>query len=169
MKREKTIKQKEDKRLYDKKRYYENKEREILRKKEYFLANKERVNEYHKAYNKIQRKTNPNFKLTCLIRTAIGDCFRTNGYTKASRTYDILGCSFDTFKQHLEAQFESWMSWDNHGLYNGTENHGWDIDHIIPVSSAVTEEDVIRLNHYSNLQPLCSYTNRYVKRNKFMK
>jgi hypothetical protein len=50
--------------------------------------------------------------------------------------------------------------------YNGSENFGWDIDHFIPVSSAKTEEDIVKLNHYTNLQPLCSYVNRYIKRNK---
>ena len=58
------------------------------------------------------------------------------------------------------------MTWENHGKYNGEINYGWDLDHIIPISSAITIEDVINLNHHTNLQPLCSYTNRYVKRNK---
>lgn len=57
------------------------------------------------------------------------------------------------------------MTWDNHGKYNGELNYGWDIDHIIPTSSANTEEELIKLNHYTNLQPLCSYVNRYVKKN----
>lgn len=56
------------------------------------------------------------------------------------------------------------MDWNNYGLYNGTENYGWDIDHIECMSKAITEEDVIRLNHYTNLQPLCSYTNRVIKK-----
>ena len=55
------------------------------------------------------------------------------------------------------------MSWNNYGLYNGELNYGWDIDHIMPLSSAKTQEDIIKLNHYSNLQPLCSYHNRWVK------
>jgi hypothetical protein len=55
------------------------------------------------------------------------------------------------------------MIWDNYGLYNGTE-YGWDIDHIIPSSSAITEEELLKLNHFSNLQPLCSYFNRDIKR-----
>jgi len=54
------------------------------------------------------------------------------------------------------------MSWDNHGLYNGEFNYGWDIDHIIPASS---EEEILRLNHYTNLQPLCSKINRDIKKN----
>lgn len=44
-------------------------------------------------------------------------------------------------------------------------NKSWDIDHIIPIDSAINEVDIIRLNHYTNLQPLCSYMNRYIKRN----
>ena len=28
------------------------------------------------------------------------------------------------------------------------------MDHIIPISSAETEEDIYRLNHYTNFQPL---------------
>jgi hypothetical protein len=55
------------------------------------------------------------------------------------------------------------MNWENRGLYNGELNYGWDVDHITPISSAKTEEDVVRLNHYTNLQPLCSYINRAIK------
>ena len=33
------------------------------------------------------------------------------------------------------------------------------IDHIIPISSAKTKEDVIKLNHYSNLQYLFAEDN----------
>ena len=57
------------------------------------------------------------------------------------------------------------MSWENYGLYNGDLNYGWDIDHIIPLSSTLSEDEIIKLNHYTNLQPLDSYINRYVKRN----
>ena len=56
------------------------------------------------------------------------------------------------------------MNWDNYGLYNGEEKYGWDLDHIVPLSSAECEGDIYRLNHYSNIQPLCSYVNRDVKR-----
>lgn len=56
------------------------------------------------------------------------------------------------------------MTWDNKGLYNGEEGYGWDIDHIIPLSTATTEEDIVKLNHFTNLQPLCSYVNRVIKK-----
>jgi len=59
------------------------------------------------------------------------------------------------------------MNWFNYGNWNGIPNKknvSWEIDHIMPLDSAKTEEDIIRLNHYTNLQPLCSYTNRWVKK-----
>lgn len=57
------------------------------------------------------------------------------------------------------------MTWDNYGKYSkGFENFGWDIDHIIPISSAKTTDEVLLLNHYTNLRPLCSYINRYIKK-----
>ncbi len=90
------------------------------------------------------------------------------GYSKNSKTFNILGCSFEDFKFYLESKFEPWMSWENYGLYNGESNYGWDIDHIIPSSSAKTEEELLVLNRFNNLQPLCSYQNRVIKRDKII-
>lgn len=59
------------------------------------------------------------------------------------------------------------MTWDNKGLYNGELNYGWDIDHIIPLSSANSEDDLYRLNHFTNLQPLCSKVNRDIKKDRY--
>ncbi len=59
------------------------------------------------------------------------------------------------------------MTWVNYGRYNGELDFGWDIDHIIPISSATTEEEVLKLNHYKNLQPMCSKMNRDIKKNKY--
>jgi hypothetical protein len=44
------------------------------------------------------------------------------------------------------------MSWNNHGLYNGDFDYGWDIDHIIPLSSAKTDDEVIKLRKELNLE-----------------
>ena len=56
-------------------------------------------------------------------------------------------------KDHLEKQFTSGMNWNNNTL------HGWHVDHIIPLSSAKTLDDVERLCHYTNLQPLWAKDN----------
>jgi hypothetical protein len=149
------------------KEYYEkNKKNKIEYQKEYQKNNKEKILERRRKYEKNKLLTDPVYKLKLNIRKAIKKSFNNNGYKKTSKTFLILGCSYEQFKQHIESQFESWMAWSNYGLYNGTPNYGWDIDHKIPSSSATTEEDVIKLNHHTNLQPLCSYYNRDIKRNK---
>ena len=84
---------------------------------------------------------------------------------KKSNLNDILGCDIKEYRNFLESKFESWMNWDNYGLYNGQPNYGWDIDHIIPLSFAKTENELIALFHFSNTQPLCSKINRDIKKN----
>jgi len=114
-----------------------------------------------------ERKHDPLYRLKKNVRSLIRLKIVEGGYTKKSKVQDILGCTFEEFKLHIESQFEPWMTWDNYG--NPKDgivelNKTWDIDHIIPTSSAITEEEVLNLNEFNNLQPLCSYVNRYVKR-----
>jgi hypothetical protein len=152
--------------LEGKETYIKNKVIISQKRKDYYQANKERILKQKNEYYKLRLKTDIVFKLRKNIKTLIKSKLVNNGYTKKSRTHEILGCSFEEFKIYLESKFESWMTWDNYGKYNGELNYGWDIDHITPISSAKTEENVLKLNHYTNLQPLCSYTNRVIKRNK---
>jgi hypothetical protein len=140
--------------------------------KKYKSNNKDKIIAYRIAYkarrNELaisRRKSDPLYNLKNNIRGGINKAFARNGFKKNSKTHEILGCTFEEIKSYLEAKFKSWMNWDNQGLYNGQFNYGWDIDHIEPLSSAKTIEDVIRLSHYSNLQPLCSKVNRDIKRN----
>jgi len=129
--------------------------------KKYREANKEKRNQH----NKIRRLNDNQYRLISNIRTSIRKSFRVNNIPKSSKTIKILGCSYEEFKEHIESKWEDWMTWDNYGLYNGEEECGWDLDHIIPISTAKTEEDIIRLSHYTNYQPLCSYINRVIKKN----
>ena len=67
--------------------------------------------------------------------------------------------NWEEYAKHLSKQFYNHpktgekMTFDNHGL------HGWHLDHIIPLSTAKTEEDIIKLCHYTNLQPLWAEEN----------
>jgi 5-methylcytosine-specific restriction endonuclease McrA len=59
----------------------------------------------------------------------------------------LVGCDFKTLQQHLE---ETWRL--NYGtVYNGEPIH---IDHKIPLACATTEDEVLRLSLYTNLQYL---------------
>jgi hypothetical protein len=109
-----------------------------------------------KKLRKISRNINRNIRRS----------FKKKEIVNSKTVCQILGCSYQHFKIYIESKFESWMNWDNYGLYNGQLNHGWDLDHIVPKSIAKTEEDILKLNHYTNFRPLCSKTNRDIKRNK---
>lgn len=134
--------------------------------KRYTFENKEKIRAYRNEYVKLRKKEDHLFGLQISLRRLIYNSIKRNGYGKKSKTFDILGCDLLQLKQYLESKFESWMTWDNKGLYNGEFNFGWDIDHIIPLSSAITEYELITLSHYTNLQPLCSKINRDIKKNK---
>jgi len=151
--------------------YLKNRKKYLEYRKKYYLKNKEKVNKQSVVRINERKNTDEQFKLKCNIRCLIHSTIKLSGYRKNSKTTEILGCTFEEFKTYLESKFESWMNWDNYGNWDGQPkelNVSWDIDHKIPISSAKTEGDVIRLNHYSNLQPLCSYENRYNKKNSLI-
>jgi hypothetical protein len=90
-----------------------------------------------------------------LMSKKIGNLIRNtlmgNGYKKTTKTFSILGAEYEIVKLHLENQFKNGMTWENHGE--------WHIDHIIPMSSAKNEDELYKLNHYTNLQPLWAKEN----------
>jgi len=150
-----------------------NKERGILwrknnpdKVKEYNELFKINNPDYKKNYEINRRKVDLLYKLKHNIHSCLYTQLKRGKYTKKSRTYKILGCSFEDFKRYLESQFEPWMTWENYGLYNGELNYGWDIDHIIPTSSANSELEFLKLWNFTNLQPLCSHINRDIKKDK---
>ena len=172
-KKSKEYREKNKESIKEKKRLYHHNNRESINEKKrlYYRNNIDKFKKYNKdnrerhlKYLSDRRKNDPLYKFKINFKIKLSRYFKRNGYIKNSKSFKILGCSFEDFKEHIESQFEDWMNWDNYGLYNGEENYGWDLDHIVPISSAECEEDVYKLNHYSNIQPLCSHINRNVKR-----
>jgi len=138
----------------------EGKEKKKNLDKLYRINNRKKLNEKYQ----LKKAKNSLFKLKENIRGLISQYFKNQGYKKSSKTAQILGYTFEEFKIHIENQFEPWMNWSNHGLYSETEKR-WQLDHIIPASSAKDEAELISLNHYSNFQPLCAKENNW-KSNK---
>lgn len=141
------------------KRYYTNKESEKEYAKNYSSQKRNELNEYRRLYNKKRTLVDPLYKTIISIRSLIFNSIRNNGFTKKSKTSEILGCSFYEFRIHIESQFEDWMNWSNHGKYTGNYSETWQIDHIKPISSAKSESEIFDLNHYTNLRPICSKLN----------
>lgn len=159
---------KESIKAYNKRIYAENKELYKIKSKEYRDLNKDKLSKYGSLYTKTRLINDPVYRMKHYIKSSIRRSFTKVGLVKSSKTENILGCSYEEFRLYIESKFESWMNYENRGLFNGELNYGWDLDHIIPLSSANTIEDVIRLNHFSNFQPLCSFVNRYIKKDNIL-
>jgi len=158
----------ECKKMSDKRYAKEHKKRLNKYKSEWAKANPVKVRKANRDYTKKKLATDPLYKLKHYISCNIRNSIRKNGYTKKSRTHEILGCTFEEFKTYIESQWEDWMNWDNYGNPKDgifEPDKTWDIDHIVPISTAISESEVITLNHHTNFQPLCSYNNRWVKKN----
>lgn len=100
-----------------------------------------------------RKKKEPLFRLGCNLRSTIKDSFKRackGAYKKSDNTESILGCTMQEFILHLQSLFTEGMTLENHGNCEDC----WHIDHKIPISSAKTEDEIVKLNHYTNLQPL---------------
>lgn len=130
-----------------------NKDKRRLYNKEYKQKNKEKNREKINKYYSDRKKNDPFFKFKLSVRNLIYNSYRRQFNIKNKRTFEILGCSFCYFKLYIESKFNENMSWDNYGFY-------WEFDHIIQLATAKTEKEVLKLNHYTNFQPLEVELNR---------
>lgn len=140
---------------------YQRKRRRILKerginRKPFSEAQKAKNRAHRKIWRANQKLINPLFKIAKNISRCIQQALKNLGHRKSSRTAEILGCSLEDFKKHLESLFQPGMNWDNYG--KGPDK--WNVDHYYPQSAAKTEEEVIKLNHYTNLRPMWEPENR---------
>jgi hypothetical protein len=146
--------------------YYKNKEKKINYQKEYYYSNIEKIKNYSKNYRKNNRtifnknnlkryNSDLQFKITCNIRNRIRLAIKNQNCKNLRKTNNLLGCSIEELKIHLESQFKDSMTWDNWKL------DGWHIDHIKPCSSFdLTDPNQQKeCFNYKNLQPLWWYEN----------
>lgn len=169
--------------LIDKKEYYEkNKKIIIINARAYYKENKEEILKRHKIYDqnhkkernfsqKIRRKNDSNYKLRTNISTLIGLSLRRNNGSKNGKSIiNNTLYSIEELKKHLESLFESWMTWDNWGVYNSKtwddndqSTWTWQIDHIIPQSTfkytSMEDEEFKACWALENLRPLSSKIN----------
>lgn len=159
---------------HQKKYYMQNREKILKGRKKYRLDNAEKISiskknsynkkiEHYKESKRMWKKKNrdklnkrqkerlandPVFKLKHYIRCSIYDSFSRKKYKKQEKTEKIIGCSLDFLCNYLKQTY-----YNNYGMeYNGTQKVH--IDHIIPLATAQTEDDVYKLCHYTNLQLL---------------
>jgi hypothetical protein len=154
----------------NKERSKEYREANKERSKEYREANKKEIAARMKAYHarpesKAKRRERENKRyaespglrihhsVSAQIHKALG-----KGGKNGRRTFEILGYTVQDLMNHLETQWESWMTWENHGMPHLNGCKSWQIDHIAPISSfkiSSTEDQSFKdCWALSNLQPL---------------
>jgi len=156
----------------EKERIAANPEKYALKRKLYRENNKETIKEYEKqyrqnpikkqarnaylrSYDKTKKETDPCYKLKKLLRVRLYHALKKN--LKTGSAVKDLGCSVQELKEHLEKQFKEGMTWENWGF--GEDK--WNIDHIIPLASVDLSDrnELIKVCHYTNLQPLWQLDN----------
>lgn len=113
---------------------------------------------YLKSMRELRRNrhaTDLRYRLYCQIRSRINGAIMRKT-CKAGRTTQLIGCSIEELRSHIESQWKPGMSWENHKRVGG-----WHIDHIVPCASfdLTDPEQQKKCFHYTNLQPLWELDN----------
>ena len=100
-------------------------------------------------------KTNIQHRTARLFRNRMREALRLQLAGKHRHAKELAGCSWGYLVQHIQSQFRSGMTWENHGTY-------WQIDHIRPCASFDLKqpEEQDKCFHYTNLQPLTTIENQ---------
>lgn len=147
-----------------------NKDKEKKKKKEWKQNNKDMVNAANKRwriknkdkkkeadqkYQNNRRKIDVKYRIKVNLRSRLYMALKNNA--KRTKTLDLLGCSIEDFKKHLELQFDDKMSWDNYGFGNDK----WNIDHIVPCSyfDFSNQKDQELCFSYINMRPMWQIDN----------
>lgn len=128
-----------------------NRAKVYKRQKNYVQANAEKLRAWRREYYRDVLKGDVDFKIRANLRRRLYGVLR--GEEKHKRTLELLGCSLQEFKDHLEKRFTEGMTWANYGE--------WHIDHIKPLASfdLTIPEELEKAGHFSNMQPLWASEN----------
>lgn len=135
----------------NRKRYSDNIEKERARSRLKGI----RDSKFNQEREKKKYHTDKKYNLTIKLRKRIQMAISAQSTKKSGRTIELLGCSIEKVRIHLEKQFLPGMTWKNHSL------KGWHIDHIKPCASfdLRNPKQQKQCFHYTNLQPLWAIDN----------
>lgn len=137
----------------EKREYYKlHKEEKSTYDIEYRKENKEKIAAYKKEWEK-KMKDDPIHKIKKNLRRRVHHALM--GRSKSDNTFNLIGCSAEDFKTHIESLWLEGMSWDNYGP------SGWHVDHIkechtFDLSDPEQQRECF---HYSNQRPLWAKDN----------
>ncbi len=156
----------------DRSKEWRQKNKKLLRlkEKEWRLKNPEKYKIISKRKIKVQSKK-PTFKLKAHVSRQVNFALHSIGKSKLGNSVvKFLPYTIKELKEHLEKNFEPWMTWDNYGIYrakmwddNDQLTWRWQIDHIIPQSNfsytSMKDEDFCKCWSLNNLRPYSAKQN----------
>ena len=135
-------------------RFYKNNPEKIAEYREKYLS-KDAVKSSRRTWARERarerRSTDIDYVLRQNLRSRMHHALRSKKLRKSSKTFEAVGCSPGELRAYIEGKFLSGMTWENYGE--------WHIDHVIPLASAKDYEELVKLSHYTNLQPLWALDN----------
>ena len=154
----------EEKDILNKKKYWDNREKNLAMAHRYRRNNKEKVALMDKEKMRKRRKNSPQFRLSDSMSSLMRFALQYNNLSKNNTTWKKLaGYTEIELQNHLELLFTEGMAWDNYG------RGGWTIDHIIPISFfQFTSSDDVEFKmcwRLENLRPMWAMDN-IMKSNK---
>lgn len=120
--------------------------------RQWHAKNKARVVARHVKRFQERYATDPIFKAVHLCRNRIRGALKGVA-TKSSTTLNLIDCSVNALKEHLEKQFRPGMTWENYGQ--------WHVDHIRACANfdLTNPSEQRECFNWKNLQPLWAKEN----------
>lgn len=117
--------------------------------RKYAKSHREQINQYISN----RKQTDPLYKLKCQVRQTVLMSFKRTGNVKSEKCEAITGLNADALVNYLLGTYEEvyGVPWDKQSAVH--------IDHIIPLATAKTEKEVMRLCHYTNLRLITAQDN----------
>jgi hypothetical protein len=123
----------------------------IERAKKRAVEKREEVTRYKREWSRKRQRSDPLFRLARALRKRVWIAFNRRSWTKRNSVSELIGADWSTVSAWIEERFKPGMCWKNYG--------SWHLDHVKPLASAKSEADLLKLFHYTNLQPLWAVEN----------
>jgi hypothetical protein len=129
--------------------------RKIVQATAYRKSDPEAYNAYRRDLQARKMETDPNYRLRRRLRLRLYQVLKDVGAAKVGSAVELLGCTVEELRVHLETQFKPGMTWSNWGPA------GWHIDHRQPLAGFDLQdpEQLARACHHTNLQPMWAKDN----------
>lgn len=124
---------------------------------DYSIANREVIQKRQNKQHAERKKTDANYRITCLTRSKINDLMRRHAHDNVcghDKYIEFIDCSMDYLKTWFMFNFDDKMTFDNYGKV-------WHIDHLISCSrfDVTDKEEYKKCHHWSNLRPMIGQDN----------